>query len=209
MVPGEKKLTRHTGNFFFFLWLENKRKKMGREEEELRFRSAEDQQERWRGQVSGGAKKQNSAPLAPQLSLNAPAGPEATGEDAVAAAQPAPAPRVRFHPDAIAPPTPPQVTIDSRPLLILTCVPPPPHRRVHDARRRRLFHEPHRGQARVRADASADDLPVRPVTKKRGNRPRAKKPQRRRQHPTPPCGSCKSGGTPCGSSTHGDAPTRD
>lgn len=95
---------------------------MGREEEELRFRSAEDQQERWRGQVSGGAKKQNSAPLAPQLSLNAPAGPEATGEDAVAAAQPAPAPRVRFHPDAVAPPTPPQVTIDSRPLLILTCV---------------------------------------------------------------------------------------
>ena len=96
---------------------------MGREEEELRFRSAEDQQERWRGQVSGGVKKQNSAPLAPQLSLNAPAEEGTGSEDAAAPVQQvaASAPRVRFHPDTVAPP-PPHMTIDSRPLLILTCV---------------------------------------------------------------------------------------
>ena len=47
-----------------------KKTEMGREEEELRYKSAQDQQTRWRSHVFTGAQKVQHQPLAPQLQLN-------------------------------------------------------------------------------------------------------------------------------------------
>lgn len=99
---------------------------MGRDEEELRFRSARDQQDRWLEQTSG-ARKQNNPPLAPQLPLNTPHDDNSAQErGAETARQPAAEQTVagikRVHFDTL--PTPPvqQQTMDFKPLVILASV---------------------------------------------------------------------------------------
>jgi hypothetical protein len=114
---------------------------MGREEEELRYKSAQDQQTRWRSHVFTGAQKVQHQPLAPQLQLNsayrgdddddgaefrgaaaaAAAAPAAPAAPAAAAAAPvASAGLARTSGEAKAARAPPDY--DVKPLVIFVCV---------------------------------------------------------------------------------------
>ena len=99
---------------------------MGRDEEELRFRSARDQQDRWLEQTSG-ARKQNNPPLAPQLPLNTPHDDSAPERVADAARQPEAADKSvagikRVHFDTLPAAPVQQQVLDFKPLVILVSV---------------------------------------------------------------------------------------